>query len=55
MFAFKLGEMGGSRRKRNHSFLAKYIYNKVLFKGGLLDFLESDNNEDNLTVMTLIE
>lgn len=46
--------MGGSKRKKNHSFFVKYIYNKVLFKGALLDFFQSDN-EDNLTVMILIE
>lgn len=33
------------------SFIAKYIYSKVLFKGRLLHFLESDNSnyENNVT------
>lgn len=39
----------GSKIQKNSLFLVKYIYDKILFKGELLDFLESDtNNEDNL-------
>lgn len=44
--------MGDSKIKKNPhcSFIAKYIYFKVLFKGRLLHFLESHNSnyEDNV-------